>query len=191
VLTGLTKTETIDGVKTFNPGYLDQDSALFKALDASSEMVSWGMDLAKSASSSLSDKGAVTALPYLILVGLVVLTSWYQQRQVQGRNPNAAANPQQQMIGKIMPFIFVPISFSLPAGVVIYFVVSNGVRIGQQALVTRLEFGPDKGGTSENGAKPKASPPPAPPAPKPTGKPAPSPRTTAGQHRARNKKKRK
>jgi YidC/Oxa1 family membrane protein insertase len=156
VLRGLTKIGK-DG--TFDPSYLKHDSTLYKALDHSKQMVSWGMDLADSASKTLTDDGVIKALPFLILVGLVVLTSWYQQKQVAGRNPNAAANPQQQMITKIMPFIFVPISFSLPAGVVIYFVVSNGVRIGQQALVTRLEF-PD-GGTG-TGAKPTASPPAAP-----------------------------
>jgi hypothetical protein len=46
------------------------------------------------------------------------------------------------MIGKILPFIFIPISVTIPSGVVIYFVVSNLVRIGQQALVTKLDFSP-------------------------------------------------
>jgi len=152
VLRGLTKMGS-DG--TFNPGYLKHTSTLYKALDHKTQMVSWGMDLAHSASRALTDDGMVKAMPFLILVGLVVLTSWFQQKQIQGRNPSAAsANPQQQMIAKIMPFIFVPISFGLPAGVVIYFVVSNGVRIGQQAIVTKLEFPGD--GTSGNGAKPKA-----------------------------------
>jgi hypothetical protein len=40
--------------------------------------------------------------------------------------------------------------------VVIYFVVSNAVRIGQQAVVTRLEY-PDRG-SGDNGAKPTKSP---------------------------------
>jgi YidC/Oxa1 family membrane protein insertase len=179
VLRGLTKT---DHEGRFDPSYLSHDSAMYQALKGSKQMLSWGMDLSHSASKTLSDAGAVKALPFLILVGLVVLTSWFQQRQVQGRNPNAAANPQQQMIGKIMPFIFVPISFSLPAGVVIYFVVSNAVRIGQQALVTKLEFGPEKGG---DGAKPKA------PSPAPAAPAVVPPRPAAAQNRSRNKKKRK
>ena len=181
VLRGLTKIGE-DG--TFNPSYLKHTSTLFKALDHKTQMVSWGMDLAHSASGALTDDGIVKALPFLILVGLVVLTSWFQQRQIQGRNPSAAsANPQQQMIAKIMPFIFVPISFGLPAGVVIYFVVSNGVRIGQQALVTRLEF-PDRG-TGENGAKPKKGPS-APAAPTEAPKPP-----VASGNRAKNRKKKR
>lgn len=184
VLRGLTK---VGDDKTFNPSYLDHQSALYQALDKSKQMVSWGIDLAHSASKTLSDDGIVKALPFLVLVGLVVLTSWFQQRQIAGRNPNAAANPQQQMIGKIMPFIFVPISFGLPAGVVLYFVTSNLVRVGQQALVTKLEFGKNRDlgpGTSENGAKPKDSPPPAKPA-------AAVAKTPGVQNRARNKKKRR
>jgi len=169
------------------PSYLKHTSALYKALDHKSQMVSWGMDLAHSASGSLRDDGIVKALPFLILVGLVVLTSWFQQRQIQGRNPSAAAaNPQQQMIAKIMPFIFVPISFGLPAGVVIYFVVSNAVRIGQQALVTRLEF-PDRG-KGDNGAKPKKSPS-APAAP--TNAVAPRPPAAGGGNRAKNRKRKR
>jgi hypothetical protein len=63
------------------------------------------------------------------------------------------------MIGRIMPFIFIPISISLPAGVVIYFAVSNLVRVGQQALVTKLEFSGDKADKAEGaGAKPKSKP---------------------------------
>jgi YidC/Oxa1 family membrane protein insertase len=183
VLNHLTKVGK-DG--TFDPSYLKHDSALYRALDHSKEMVSWGMDLSHSASKALGSDGFVRALPFLILVGLVVLTSWYQQKQVAGRNPNAAANPQQQMITKIMPFIFVPISFTLPAGVVIYFVVSNAVRIGQQALVTRLEFGGDKGGA---GATPKGSPQPAAPAAAVVQK---QPAKSASQpNRAKNRKKKR
>jgi YidC/Oxa1 family membrane protein insertase len=138
ILSGLTKRDS-DGF--FDPGYISEDSKLYQALHGTKEMLSWGIDLSKSALSQLQDNGVGTALPYMILVALVAITAWFQQRQIAGRNPNAAANPQQQMITKIMPFIFIPITISIPAGVVIYFVVSNLVRIGQQALVTKLEFG--------------------------------------------------
>ena len=194
VLNGLTKVGE-DG--TFSPSYLSHDSALYRALDSSREMVSWGIDLSRSASSVLSNDGVLEALPYLVMVGLTALLSWYQQKQVAGRNPNAASNPQQQMITKIMPFIFVPISFGLPAGVVIYFVVSAMVRIGQQAVVTRLEFPEIKTASGGNGkastatATKVAKPPkPAPTAPK--APPPPSPRVAAGQQpRSRNRKRKR
>jgi YidC/Oxa1 family membrane protein insertase len=183
VLNQLTKVGE-DG--TFNPSYISKDSALYRALDPAREMVSWGMDLSHSASKQLSDEGLLVALPFLVLVGLVVLTSWFQQRQVAGRNPNAQANPQQQMITKIMPFIFIPISFSMPAGVVIYFVTSNCVRIAQQAVVTRLEF-PDKGKGGEDKAKPKK---PAPSSPVIDVEPK-TPARTGGQPNRNTSKKKK
>ena len=41
------------------------------------------------------------------------------------------------MIMKLMP-IFLPVfSFAMPAGLVVYFIVSNLWRIGQQAFITR------------------------------------------------------
>jgi YidC/Oxa1 family membrane protein insertase len=183
VLNGLTKVGE-DG--TFAPGYLDKESALYKALDVSKEMVSWGIDLSHSASGVLSDDGIVEALPFLVIVAMTAVLSWYQQKQIQGRNPGGQqGNPQQQMLMKILPFMLTFFSFTMPAGVVVYFVVSSMVRIGQQAFVTRIEYGPDKGLASGNGAKPKA---PAPAAP--AAKVVATPRTS-GQNRARNKKKRK
>ena len=165
VLIGLTR-RSAGPLSNFDPKYLEgEDTPLAVALRSTNKMVSFGMDLSQSAWNELTTAGLVTALPFVVLVGLVVVTAVVQQRQIQGRNPSATVNPQQQMIAKVMPFIFIPISVSIPAGVVIYFVVSNLVRIGQQALVTRLEFrnSPGEGPSSkrrESGAKtaPKSSP---------------------------------
>ncbi len=173
VLTGLTQIGK-DG--NFNPRYLDADSALAIALRATNKMSSFGMDLSKGALKELQNEGVLTALPYLFLVSLVAVSAYYQQRQVSARNTGAATNPQQQMVMKLMPAIFVFISLSLPAGVVLYFVVSNGVRILQQAWVTRAYFSADakppgaietrvveaKPKNSANVAKPTKSPAPSP-----------------------------
>jgi YidC/Oxa1 family membrane protein insertase len=139
VLNGLTRIGE-DG--NFNPKYLEDDNSAFaEALRNTDEMVSFGIDLSQSMMQTLSGaNGIVSALPYALLVAAVVGTAFIQQRQIQGRN-TASINPQQAMIGKIMPFIFIPISVSIAAGVVLYFFVSNLVRVGQQALVTRLEYG--------------------------------------------------
>ncbi len=160
VLEGLTHSGD-DG--KFDPRYLDHDTALYQALSKTSEMVSWGMDLSRDALEQLDDGGIVKALPYFVLVGLVALTGWYQQRQVTGRSPQTGSS-QQQAIMKFLPFVFVPISLSIPAGVVVYFVVSNMVRVAQQAWVTYVEFG--RGGSKSsapdrraNGAKDPAVPP--------------------------------
>ncbi len=44
-----------------------------------------------------------------------------------------------QMIGKVMPVFFGFISWTLPSGLVIYFLTGNVFRIGQQALIIRIE----------------------------------------------------
>ncbi len=79
----------------------------------------------------------VAALPYLLLVALVGLSGYLQSRQ--SMRYQAQANPQTQMIGKLMPVIFMFISLSLPAGVVLYFLVSNVWQIGQQEIIFRRE----------------------------------------------------
>ncbi|MGH9184058.1 MAG: YidC/Oxa1 family membrane protein insertase [Acidimicrobiales bacterium] len=139
VLLGLTRRSVAgDPTSNFDPSYLEgKDTPLAVALRAANEMRSFGMDLSQSALSELQ-RGLLVAVPFIVLIGLVVLTAVVQQRQVTGRNP-AAANPQQKIMARVFPLIMVAISISIPAGVVLYFLVSNGVRIGQQALVTRLE----------------------------------------------------
>jgi YidC/Oxa1 family membrane protein insertase len=82
--------------------------------------------------------GFPTVLPYYLLVGLVVLTGWYQVRQTQARqlqSGNAAPNAQMQAMTKVFPVIFGLITLGINAGATIYFVVSNAWRIGQQHLV--------------------------------------------------------
>jgi YidC/Oxa1 family membrane protein insertase len=124
----------------FRPKHIQESSELYKALSHTSEMKSFGINLAESAQRSLSH-GFGTAAPFLLLVAAVAATSFYQQRQIAGRNPSAAqANPQQAMLMKIMPVFFAFISLTLPAGIVVYFLVSNLFRVGQQALITRTMY---------------------------------------------------
>jgi len=134
-------------LEVFYPDYIDHQSALFNDLSQETEMVSWGVDLARSASDALSD-GFVTSVPYFILILLVFASSWYQQKQIRGRNQQAAISPQQQMIFKIMPFFLPVISFSFDAALVVYFVISNLYRIIQQGYITRKFYG--ENATKEN-----------------------------------------
>jgi YidC/Oxa1 family membrane protein insertase len=92
-----------------------------------------GMDLSKAASEA-GGGGFGDALPYFLLIALVVVTGYLQFKQTQSRQ-TSQANPQMAMMGKIFPVMFAFISFSLPSGVVLYFLVSNAWQIGQQALI--------------------------------------------------------
>jgi YidC/Oxa1 family membrane protein insertase len=126
---------------TFDPKYVPHDSLLYKNLSVSTSMQSFGMDLSRSATEVFSASGLIAALPYIILIALVALTAFVQQRQIQARNTGATVNPQQQAIMKIMPFFLPIFSFTLAAGLVIYFVVSNTYRVGQQWFISRNIYG--------------------------------------------------
>ena len=128
--------------QAFYPAYVDHGSEIFRDLSNRSEMVFLGMDLSRSATSALSES-VIAALPYALLILMVGISSWFQQRQIRGRNPDAAVNPQMQMMMKVMPFFLPIISFQLDASLVVYFVVSNLYRIGQQAYITRSLYGPN------------------------------------------------
>ena len=124
----------------FYPDYLDQQSNLFKNLSQETEMVSWGIDLSRSASKALSD-GFIQSFPYFLLILGVFASSWYQQKQIRGRNQQVSISPQQQMIFKIMPFFLPVISYSFDAALVVYFLISNLYRIAQQGYITRKFYG--------------------------------------------------
>ena len=120
----------------FRPNYISHDSQLYRDLSGTNRMKSWGIDMAESASKALTHSVG-HAIPYLLLIVAVLVTGIVQQRQIAGRNSSAQINPQQQMIMKLMP-IFLPVfSFAMPAGLVVYFIVSNLWRVGQQAFITR------------------------------------------------------
>lgn len=144
VANGLSVTKAPEIVRVFDPQYLDTSSSLYTSLSGQTQMRAFGLDLSESASTSLQ-QGILHALPFLVLIVLVGATGFIQQRQIQGRNPNAAINPQQQMIMKIMPIFLPVISFGLPAGLVLYFAVSNLYRIGQQAFISRSIYGMKRG----------------------------------------------
>ncbi len=130
---------TLPSFGSFQPKYLNPSSSMYQALHSSNQMLSFGMDLSQNALSALG-KGFGTALPYLVLIILVTATSYIQQRQVTARTAQKDQNPQQQMLLKIMPLFFGFISLTLPGGVVVYFLVSNVYRVGQQAFITRTMY---------------------------------------------------
>ncbi|MBA2608000.1 MAG: YidC/Oxa1 family membrane protein insertase [Actinobacteria bacterium] len=131
VINGLVKHK--GGVGT--PSYLSHDSALYRALQESGgKMKSFGVDFG--ATPSNAGRGAVVL--YMLIV-LVVLTSYYQVRQMTSRNSQANANPQMQMMNRITPLFSGLISLSLPGAVTLYFLVSNLFRVTQQGLMYRFD----------------------------------------------------
>jgi YidC/Oxa1 family membrane protein insertase len=99
------------------------------------KMVAFGLDLAnKPFGHGLS---GAARIPYFVLVAVAVGLQYFQMRQMNSRNPQAAANKQMQTIQKLTPVLFAYIYFLVPAAVVIYMVVSTLIRILTQEVMFR------------------------------------------------------
>ena len=129
--------KTIGKTKVCAPGYvgtkyLPQGSSLYHAIRTFNANF-LGMNLGLSPASQLH-KGLISALPYFVLVLMMVATTWYQQRQIMAVSTGQQAQ-QMQMMGKIMPLFLGIFSLELSAGVSIYWVASNVWTIVQQAVM--------------------------------------------------------
>jgi YidC/Oxa1 family membrane protein insertase len=75
--------------------------------------------------------------PYYVTPILMGLTQFWQQKIT----PAAGADPTQQKMMMVMPLVMTVMFISLPAGALVYYTVSNLLRIGQQ-YVTNSIIGP-------------------------------------------------
>ena len=96
----------------------------------------FGMDLSKIP--SINEIGPLLLIP--ILAGLTTfMTSWLTQKmsgnkQASADNQNAST---MQMMNYIFPFMTVFFAFSLPAGLGLYWIISNIVQFVQQIILTK------------------------------------------------------
>lgn len=131
-------------LRTFDPAYLHPDTDLYRSLARSTEMRWFGMDLAASPQAALRES-VIAFIPYALLILVVAVSGFVQQRQIQGRVPKGQVNSQQQMIMKFLPIMLPIFSFTLPGGLVLYFAVSNLYRVGQQWFISRKIYGLQRG----------------------------------------------
>ena len=113
--------------------YLPAGSGLRQAITAGHSAF-LGIDLGLSPIQALHKVGLGQAWPDYVLIFLMVLTTWYQQKQIMAVSTGQQA-AQMQMMGKIMPLILGVFSLNLPAGVSIYWVASNVWTIVQQRFI--------------------------------------------------------
>jgi YidC/Oxa1 family membrane protein insertase len=128
-------------VRTFDPLYLPP-GRLLDDLHASSSLQWFGMNLADSFQTALTERGLMTSLPYLALVAFVAATGIWQQRQTRSPSGSSPADRQQEVIAKIMPLVLPLMSFTFPAGLVLYLAVSNLYRLGQNVIIARTLAAP-------------------------------------------------
>jgi YidC/Oxa1 family membrane protein insertase len=167
--------------------FVPEGSRLADALVVRDTDFLW-MDMTRTPSRVFGDDGMVSAIPYLITIIVVMATAYWQQRQTMARSQQQGQQQQPgQAIMKIFPFFFGFISFTLPAGLVVYFAASQIFRIGQQALILNLDdrraaAEPTRPEVSQPDPEPKPTTPPA----RPTGQ-----RRPQGSKKKRGKKRRR
>lgn len=75
--------------------------------------------------------GPIVFLPYLILIVLMAVTTYLPQKMM-------ATDPQQLKMGLMMLPLMVFFGWSLPTGVLLYWITTNVWTIGQQYITLRL-----------------------------------------------------
>jgi YidC/Oxa1 family membrane protein insertase len=158
-----------------NSAYGLTDTALGESIAAGGEPF-LGMMLGTSPNQAVSASGILGAIPYLIMIVLMVATQYIQQwhstyGQVKSKQPGAGA---QQAITKFMPLLIGFISWNFPAGLVLYWSTSNLFRLGQQVLIFKIDGRPPTpGAVAKELDKPKNGPSNDEPSDTASGKPQP------------------
>lgn len=133
--------------QTFAPDYLNETSKLFKSLFGQTEMLSFGLDLSKTAASIVRDD-AVKGVPYVVLVLVVAGLSYFQQWQISSRNTSTSINRQQQILMRVIPGAVAVFQLVIPAGLIFYFLMQSVYRILQNFYITRKFYGPGSPGAT-------------------------------------------
>jgi YidC/Oxa1 family membrane protein insertase len=83
-------------------------------------------------------------IPYVVLLVIMIGSTYYQQVQMQKASPPGAQSSQQQAIMRVMPLMFAFFGLSFPAALVLYWTTSNLFQIGQQTFLLRAgHIGPE------------------------------------------------
>ncbi len=149
LIRGLSYTPKIKGVLTPQPRYLPHGSKIYQNLIASfnnspspkaihMHIGVFGMDLSQTPLNHHGSNQGLLIIPYLVLVGLSVFLQYFQMKQMNSRNPQAAAaNPQMQTMQKVFPLVFGVFYLNIPAGAAVYMLISSVMRIGTQEVMFR------------------------------------------------------
>lgn len=81
----------------------------------------------------------LTSVDGITILGLIIamaITTYISQRQLMAKQ-TAEVNPQQQMMLRIMPLMFVVFAINVPLAVVLYWVTTNVWSMGQQWILLR------------------------------------------------------
>ncbi len=130
--------------------HIPDTSALYASIADDTANSFMGMLLNVSPSQAVSENGILGALPYLIMIVLMVATQYIQQWHAtygQTKNNSQPGAGAQQALTKIMPLFIGFVSWNFPAGLVLYWATSNLFRLGQQMLIFKIDGRPPSPGS--------------------------------------------
>ncbi len=133
------------------------DSSLFAAI-SDGQTGFLGMNLGQLMSTQILE-GLPNAIPYVIMLVLMVATQYFQQWHAQrGQLPKTGLTDQQrqqqqtqQVITRVMPLFIGFVSWNFPAGLVLYWTTSNLFRLGQQYAIFAIDGRPEPPASGDNG----------------------------------------
>jgi YidC/Oxa1 family membrane protein insertase len=124
------------GATGFQPKYVSQSTELYKSLVGQNQMLAFGLDLSKTPREAIVDNLA-HGLIYALLVVILALLYWVQQRQIASRQMTPTMSAGQQKLMQYLPIGFAVFQIFLPTGLVIYYISQTILRIGQQHYITK------------------------------------------------------
>ena len=95
--------------------------------------------------------GVGAAIPYFVMMALMVGTMYYQQKQMQKASTGPSAQ-QMKLMTTIMPAFLGVISYSIAAGVLVYWVTTNVWQIAQQQVMLKRSTATPGGDGKGNGS---------------------------------------
>ena len=137
---GLTSRPTADS--PFAPKHLDQTSAIYKSLVGKTEMLSFGIDLAKTPARAMQDNfasGLIYAFLVVVLAGLYLV----QQRMIASRTVSPTMSAGQAKLMQYMPVAFAVFQVWLPTALIVYYMMQAIIRIIQQQYITQRFYKKD------------------------------------------------
>jgi YidC/Oxa1 family membrane protein insertase len=128
------------GKITPEPRYIPKGSKIYENLIHSGGHINvWGMDLSLHPFPISAHGSWVAAIPFFLFVAAAVFLQYFQMAQINNRNKKTGQPmpSQQQTMQRIMPIIFAYFYLVIPAAVVIYMIISTGIRIITQDIMFR------------------------------------------------------
>lgn len=131
---------TKDASGRFTPKYLSETSDLYTSLVGKKEMLSFGLDLAKSPIDAVRENFG-TGLIYISLVVTLAGLYFVQQKMVASRTVSPTMSAGQAKLMQYMPVGFAVFQIFLTTQLVVYYMVQALVRIVQQYYITKRFYG--------------------------------------------------